>query len=192
MSRIKENLDHKKIRRLIWLVLTLFVLLAYSLQSVAGSAYYSMMMQANGTVSSPPVILQNGTAGTSIIYTNKTSAKVNVSKGDFNCALNVSNLVSKSWKIRLKAYSDSGIDPLTNCTIYFHHNGANSSQIKIVNGEYVQKNGTWYDLAGNDTVFIAVHTDSTGAGTSYVYTYLEILVPDTSTYAQYIITFEIT
>jgi len=79
LSRLKTRLDHKKIRRLIWLVLTVFVLLGYSLQSVAGSAYYSMLMQAHGTVTSPPVILEEGNcSGTSTIYTNKTSAKVSV------------------------------------------------------------------------------------------------------------------
>ena len=78
MSRIKTSLDHKRIRRLIWLVLTVSVLLGYSLQSVAGTAYYSNEMQTYTTVSSPPVILQNGTAGTSTIYANGTSAKVSV------------------------------------------------------------------------------------------------------------------
>ena len=78
MIRVETSLAHKRVRRLIWLVLTISILLGYALQSVAGNAYYSMMMQANGTVTSPPVILQNGTAGISTIYTNSTSAKVSV------------------------------------------------------------------------------------------------------------------
>jgi len=76
VSRAKASLDHRRIRRLIWLVLTVFLLLGYSLQSVAGTTYYSNEMQNYATVSTPPVILQNGTAGTSTIYTNNTSAKV--------------------------------------------------------------------------------------------------------------------
>ena len=79
MSRIKASLDHKRIRRLIWLVLTFFVLLGYSLQNVAGSAYYSIVMQPYATVTSPPVILEEGNcSGTTTIYTNNTSAKVKV------------------------------------------------------------------------------------------------------------------
>jgi hypothetical protein len=78
VNRVKISLDHKRIRCLIWLVLTLFVLLGYSLQSVAGTAYYSMLMQAYGTVSSPPIILENGTAGSSTIYTNSTYAKASI------------------------------------------------------------------------------------------------------------------
>jgi hypothetical protein len=75
----KISLDHKNIRRSVWLVLILFVLFGYSLQSVAGSAYYSMVKQAYATVSSPPVILEEGNcSGTSTIYSNGTSAKVNV------------------------------------------------------------------------------------------------------------------
>jgi len=79
MSRGKKSLDHKRIRRLIWLVLTVFVLFCYLLQNVAGSTYYSMLVESYGIVSSPPVILQNGTAGSSMIYTNSTSAEVSVS-----------------------------------------------------------------------------------------------------------------
>jgi len=78
VSRVKVSLDHKRIRCLVWLVLTVLALFGYSLQSVAGSAYYSLLMQAYVMVSSPPVILQNGTAGTSTIYTNNTNAKVSV------------------------------------------------------------------------------------------------------------------
>jgi len=75
--RVKTSLDHKKIRRLIWLVLTVSVLLGYSLQSVAGSVHYSMVMQTYTTVSSPPVFLEEGNVtGASTIYINKTSAKV--------------------------------------------------------------------------------------------------------------------
>ncbi|MCK4477215.1 hypothetical protein KAU88_01650 [Candidatus Bathyarchaeota archaeon] len=79
MSRVKVSLDHKRIRCLVWLVLTVLALFGYSLQSAVGSAYYSLLMQAYMTVSSPPVILEEGTAGTSTIYTNSTSAKVSVS-----------------------------------------------------------------------------------------------------------------
>jgi len=78
LIRVKTSLDHKRIRRLVWLVLTVFVLLVYSLQSVAGSVHYSMLMRAYGTVSKPPVILESGTAGSSTIYTNRTSAKASV------------------------------------------------------------------------------------------------------------------
>ncbi|MCZ2809579.1 MAG: hypothetical protein O2V44_09520, partial [Candidatus Bathyarchaeota archaeon] len=78
MIRVKVSLNHKRIRSLIWLVLTVYVLLGYSLQSVTGTAYYSMAMQNYATVSTPPVILQNGTAGSSMMYTNSTSAKVSV------------------------------------------------------------------------------------------------------------------
>ncbi|UCD26834.1 MAG: hypothetical protein JSV75_01550, partial [Candidatus Bathyarchaeota archaeon] len=76
MNKVEDSIDHRRIRRAVWIVLTISILFGYVLQSVAGSAYYSMMMQANGTVTSPPVILQNGTAGISSIYTNSTSAKV--------------------------------------------------------------------------------------------------------------------
>lgn len=75
---LEYSLGFRKIRRLIWLVLTIFVLSGYSLQNAAGSVYYPLSLQPYTTVTTPPVILQAGTKGTSTIYTNNTSALVNV------------------------------------------------------------------------------------------------------------------
>jgi len=40
------------------------------------SVYYSLSKESQTTVGSPPVILEEGIAGSSTIYTNNTSAKV--------------------------------------------------------------------------------------------------------------------
>jgi len=48
------------------------------LQNGAGSKYYSPTKEPRTTVAEPSVILQSGTAGTSTIYANSTSAKVSV------------------------------------------------------------------------------------------------------------------
>lgn len=136
------------------------------------------------------------------IWTQGTSIPFNVKynyitfaggEGDFDHVLKVVNQVSDPWEIRLKAYDQSNIGRLNNCTIYLH-NGGNLSQIIIISGEYTQQVGDWYDLVGSGadgTDFIAMHIEAT-VGTSYIYVYLEILIPSTSTYARYIITFEIT
>ncbi len=343
MIRVKISLAHRRIRCLIWLVLTVFVLLGYSLQSVAGSAYYSMLMQNYATVSSPPVELQEGTAGNSTIYTNNTSAKVSVEENNtlelwvdgfdnssvewdeigstpylssinyptdyittdidakeekfdfantsatgtindvkicvyarqnathngqmeihiynstgpqrittitpnnsawtwnnFSCltalstwaevnnaklrltadriggadiqyvdaallsvnytsysfdyVLRVNNTATTdSWEIRLKKYSNSSIGRLQNCTIYFRNaTNANSTQIVIENGSFNQTEGPWYNLDNSETIYIAMTVEANSTGTSYVYTYLEIRTPNTTTYAQYVITFKIT
>jgi len=346
-------------------VLTVIVLFGYSLQSAVGSAYYSLLMQAYMTVGSPPVILEEGTAGTSTIYTNNTSAKVNItalqtlyahqeltiigglnysflklnsadSAGEtrsaetgtterkwmgqwvyqltgvssipastwtfyyrvnkthsaieahcdvniqirmsngtvrqtiatdvansgaitlsystlsgtyswadytvvdetdylevdyyievtskrnneyvnlrvddstlaeanqtrvadiylpntYDYVLRVNNTVTDSWQIRLKKYSDSNIDRLQNCTIYFHNStDGTSGQIYIENGVYTQDTGPWYDLPSLATIYIAMTAGANSTGTSYVYVYLEILTLGTTTYSQHIITFEIT
>jgi len=70
--------------------------------------------------------------------------------------------------------------------------GSNSTQIVILNGTYDNETGPWYDLNALDTEYIWMHTEKSGAGTSCVYAYLEIKVSDTTVYARYIITFEIT
>jgi len=40
--------------------------------------------------------------------------------------------------------------------------------------------------------YIALFLDASNSEVSYIYVYLDILVPDKTTYAQYILTFEIT
>ncbi len=110
----------------------------------------------------------------------------------YDYVLQVNNTVADSWQIRLKKYSEFNINRLQNCTIYFHNGGSDSRQIYVNEGSYEQQFGNWYDLAASSTYYIAVTVSTNSTGTSYIYTYLEILVPDTKTYNQYIITFEIT
>jgi hypothetical protein len=112
---------------------------------------------------------------------------------NYDYVLRVNNTISNSWQIRLKKYADSNIDRLQNCTIYFHNStDGTSSQIYIQNGLYINQNGPWYDLGDSETIYIAMTVQANSTATSYVYTYLEIRTPGTSTYAQYVITFEIT
>lgn len=108
---------------------------------------------------------------------------------DFDYILKVINEGPNLRKIRLNAYSDTNIGRLDNCTIYFY-NGGGSSQIVIIDGSYEKQVGTWYDLAASDTDYIAIHVEAY-PGVSYIYVYMEILISNTTTYAQYIITFEI-
>jgi len=112
---------------------------------------------------------------------------------DHDYVLRVNNTVTDSWEIRLKKYADSNINRLQNCTIYFHNSSdGTSSQIYIKNGSYNQTEGLWYNLSSLETIYIALAVEANSTGVSYVYTYLEIRIPDTTTYAQYSITFEIT
>jgi hypothetical protein len=112
-------------------------------------------------------------------------------QGDFNHVLKFVEKENSTWKVRLAAYDQSNIARLNNLTIYIY-DGSNSTQIVILNGAYNQQTGPWYDLAALDTEYIWMHVETSSAGTSYVYVYLEILVPNITTYARYIITFKIT
>lgn len=194
MSRVKASSDHKRIRCLIWLVLTVSVLLGYSLQSAVGSLYYSMVMQAYAAVASPPVILQNGTAGTSMIYTNSTSAKINVTATveTYDYVLKVVNQVADNWTVNLQVYNSSNIDRLSSLNISLY-DGTSSNQIAVSGGNITQSEGPPYNLAGNATIYISMsNLQASTSGTSYLYVYLKILVPGTSIYLLYIVTFEIT
>jgi len=98
---------------------------------------------------------------------------------------------NSTWKVRLKAYDQSNIGRLDNCSIYIY-DGSNSTQIVILNGVYNQQTGSWIDLNASDTEYIWIHVETSSAGTSRVYAYLEIRVPTKTVYARYVITFEIT
>lgn len=138
---------------MIWLVLAVFVLLGYSLQSVAGSAYYSMVMQNYGTVSSPPVILEEGNVtGASTIYTNKTSAKVSVAAPSW----------LSDWDERVKITIDKNdVDSaLSNFPVLVYlsnsSSGRNNDDVSFV-----------FDEVGSNSKKIAV-TTSDGATQCYV------------------------
>jgi hypothetical protein len=110
---------------------------------------------------------------------------------DSNYVLKFVEKDNSNWKVRLKAYDNSSLSRIDNCSIYIY-DGSNSTQIIILNGAYNQQTGPWYDLNASDTGYIWMHVEASSAGTSYIYTYLEILVPNTTVYTRYIITFEIT
>jgi len=122
-----------------------------------------------------------------LLYSSTSSA-------NYDYVLKIVNQVSDSWKIRLRAYSQSNIARLGNCTIYFHNaTDGTSGQIYIISGSYTQQTGPWYDLPVSPAErYIALTLEADSSEVSYVYVYLDILVPDKTTYAQYILTFEIT
>ena len=116
------------------------------------------------------------------------------SSSNYNFVLKIVNQVGDSWKIRLRAYSQSNIARLNNCTIYFHNaTDGTSGQIYIVSGSYSQQTGPWYDLPSLPAErYVALALDASNSEVSYIYVYLDILVPNKTTYAQYVLTFEIT
>jgi hypothetical protein len=182
---------------LIWLVLTVFVLLGYSLQSVVGIVYYAMAMKAYGTVTSPPVILEEGNcSGTSTIYTNNTSALITVEapindSAAFNYILKVVNKVTDIWAVDLQVYDNSSLSRLSSLNISLH-DGVSSNQIAVSGGNIVKSEGPPYNLAGNATIYIALsNVHATATGISYLYVHLKIQVPNTSTYILYVIIFKI-
>jgi len=115
------------------------------------------------------------------------------SSPSYDYVLKIVNKVSDRW-IRLRAFSQSNITRLNNCTIYFRSSLDNTArQIYIVNGAYVNQTGDWYDLPASPAErYVVVKLQANDSNVSYVHVYLEIRVPNKTTYAQYVITFEIT
>ena len=130
-------------------------------------------------------------ASTDTFYADYQEVEITYVKESYDYVLQVVNRVADAWKIRLSAYDQSNTIRLQNCTIYFH-NGEASRQIYINEGSYEQQVGNWSDLASLSTDYIAVTVSANSTGTSFVDAYLEISIPNTSTYTQFPITFVIT
>jgi hypothetical protein len=174
--------------------LTILLLLGVLTPNVAGVAYYSLNPEQSMSVTPPPVELHEGIAQncTGTIYANQTSAKVSVNgTGDYNYVLNFAEKNAADWEVRLRAFDDSNLSRLTNCSIYIY-DGANSTQLTVESGSWMQQLGPSHDLNASDTGYIWMHVETSSGGTSYIYAYLEILIPNTTAYVRYVITFEIT
>lgn len=174
----------------VFLNVILLISISSSAHSLTYNAYHIQALPI--MTEDAKVILQQGNTGTSIIYVNNTSAKVNISTQTttYDYVLKVVNQVSNDWMIRLRAYDQLNISRLSNCTFYFH-DGSISDQIRILNGEYNQEYGVWYNLTALNTVYIAANVSASSSGMSHVYSYLETLVPNTSIYNLMIVAFEI-
>lgn len=111
---------------------------------------------------------------------------------NYDYVLKVVNQVADDWKVNLRVYGSSNIGRLLNATIGLY-DGTSSDQIVVSGGVITQSEGALYDLAGSATIYINISDlQATTSGTSYLYVYLKILVPGTSVYHLFVITFEIT
>jgi len=134
----------------------------------------------------------NGTSPYGVRYNYITEGEgAGPGQTDFNYISKFLEKDNSNWTVRLTAYDNSSLSRLSNCSIYIY-NGSNSTQIVILNGDYENQTGPWVDLNASDTEYIWMHVETSSAGTSYIYVHLEIRIPDTTTYLQYKITFEIT
>jgi hypothetical protein len=110
----------------------------------------------------------------------------------YDYVLKVVNQVADNWTVNLKVCNTSNIDRLSNATISFH-DGSTSDQIIISDGVITQPEGPQYNLTGNATIYISIsNLQAINSEKSYLYVYLKILVPNTSTYNLFVIAFEIT
>ena len=114
------------------------------------------------------------------------------SSSSYDYVLKIVNHVPDAWNISLRVYSNANITRLSNMTVSFH-DGTMSEQIIITGGSVTQSEGALYDLAGSSTVYVSIsNLQATAAEVSYLYVYLKIQTPDTTTYNLLIVVFEIT
>jgi hypothetical protein len=167
------------------------LILVGTLNIAKGSINFAETIQATASVSSPLVTLES--VSNSEIFNAGTSANVTVSNETSNLnVLRILNQTKDEWQLQLIKYDESNIAHLTNCTIWFNNGSTPSKQIEISDGQFIQPSGDYYNLVGGGVDNITITASTNTAGTSYIYTHLKILKPNTSTYALYIITFEVT
>jgi hypothetical protein len=113
-------------------------------------------------------------------------------RANYDYVLRTSNVVANSRQIRLKKYSDSNINRLRECTIYLHNStGGNFTQIRVQNGVYTQDAGQWCTLPPSSASFIAMTVQTNSTSFSRIYAYLDVRVPNTTTYIRLIVEFDI-
>jgi len=178
----------------LFLVLTMFITLGFVV-TVGASSYYTMLSQDYLAVNSPLVILQNGTDNVSIIYMNDTSAKISINANEtpstYNYSLNIVNNNASLWEVKLEYFNYTDIN-CVNATIIIHNNSTSSTQIELSGGNITQYND-YYNLTSNTTIHIRVQNlVRNSSETTLLHVYLRIRIPNTTTYASYIITFEFT
>ncbi len=112
----------------------------------------------------------------------------------YDYVLKVVNQAADNWTINLQIYNSSNINRLSNLNISLH-DGTSSNQIAVNNGSIIKSQGDPYNLPGGvgSTVYISMNNlQVTASDISYIYVYLKIRVPNTSTYNLFTIVFEIT
>jgi hypothetical protein len=112
----------------------------------------------------------------------------------YDHVLKVVNQAADNWTVNLQVYDNSSISRLSSLNITLH-DGTSSSQTAISGGSIIKSEGEPYDLPGGSgsTVCISISDlQATTSDTSYLYVYLKIRAPDTSTYSLFVIAFEVT
>jgi len=116
---------------------------------------------------------------------------IELGRAKYDFVLKIVNLASENWKVRLRAYAQSNIERLVNCTIYFRNETSISNQIQILNGAYSQNHGDWINLEGSSSIYLAMKISAKNSETTFIYAFLEVLIPNTSTYNLMLIEFRI-
>lgn len=112
----------------------------------------------------------------------------------FDPVLNVVNQAANAWSINMKATSNSNIVRLSSAVISLYNATISSDQVIISSGSVTQSAGAILNLpaGAGSTVYVSMsNLLANTTGSSYVNVYFKILMPNTTTYSLYAITFEI-
>ena len=105
-------------------------------------------------------------------------------------ALRVVNNGTALYTVRLVRISDSNIDRIINCTIYFR---SGETQLQVIDGTFTLTTGTWANLPATSSLDILIDASTIHLQyASVIETELEVLRNGTSTYTKYPIQFTIT
>ena len=105
-------------------------------------------------------------------------------------ALRVTNNGTDLYTVRLVRVSDSNIDRIINCTIYFR---SGETQLQVIDGAFTLTTGTWANLPAASSLDILIDASTIHLQyASVIETELEVLRSGTSIYTKFPIQFTIT
>ncbi|MCK4583430.1 hypothetical protein KAU18_08955, partial [Candidatus Bathyarchaeota archaeon] len=104
-------------------------------------------------------------------------------------ALRVTNNGTDLYTVRLVRVSDSNIDRIINCTIYFR---SGETQLQVIDSVFTLTTGTWANLPASSSLDILIETSTVHLQyASVIDAELEVLRASTSTYTKFPIQFTI-
>jgi len=178
-----------------WIAATLLILFSFLCKGAFGTTYDLLNLKSNIECIVPLVVLEDGVNNTSTIYTNSTSARINIdaisTPSTFNYSLNIVNNGANIEEVRLECFGSENVD-LVNATMLLHDNVTSSTQITISGGTVNQTN-EYYNLTGNATIHLGIQDlVESEEGSTILHVYLRIKTLNTSIHDRYVITFEFT
>jgi len=145
------------------------IFLGLNVNSSAADVSHSMNLSVGGDIVTSDIELNNGTTGAVIFNNSNTSANITINyiSGIHDHVLNISDVSSYNFYIKLQIVSIINITNLNLTTIYFKNaSGVLIGQLKIENKSITQNEGVYLQINASEDISLVVEEDSFDSGIS--------------------------